>query len=513
MLTESDLQTPAWLAAIVSGSCVVIRGHVGEHRLEGLKAILPLGAFQWVPIELPQGEALDPEFFASIMPAMPGEVPRKVYIMPLVASTVQIDALAEVRASQPWLQWIAVVPDPEINPVLPDGILLFDTKSRVFCDEAKIPAAARSWAEKILEGTRSEEEKHKAVTTEGPKILATINAVSAGEYQTLPGTLGKVDANYITQLITIASAIAGVEGADSEAIMAEIEENATIEETIAPNPPLPAEGKSLAQNTSPNHQNPISRPQIFENGKALPIYPPGDPAEKYVRELDAMRRDPEVNGALLEILQELSCEDENRQRPQCADQCNDPAQKWACMRDHAWGAGVPSAIVDHWLEVFALMVARVGRKPREAYQSFANVMLQASAASPTFSKVNFEEMVRNNALPAPAPPSPSPSKPSPTLMPKKVAQLPLPLKPQKLSAPIESRAQKLTARLDAIANRIEKLKEKLNPSSVNASTPQPANDPLPATSAASSWEAGELGDEDLSLDALERRVARLAHGK
>ncbi len=65
----------------------------------GIEGDPALGAFQWVPIELPQGEALDLEFYASIMPSQRGEVPRKIYVMPLVASTVQIDALAEVRAN------------------------------------------------------------------------------------------------------------------------------------------------------------------------------------------------------------------------------------------------------------------------------------------------------------------------------------------------------------------------------------------------------------------------------
>ncbi len=523
MLTESDLQTPAWLAAIVSGQSVIIRGHVGEHRLEGLKAILPLGAFQWVPIELPQGEALDLEFFVSIMPALPGEIPRKIYVIPLVASTVQIDALAEVRVNQPWLQWIAVVPDPEINPVLPDGILLFDTKSRNFPDEVKIPNTARAWAEKVLDGARSEEEKHRAVVTEGPKILATINAVSAGEYQTLPGILGKVDARYITQLVTIASTIAGVGGVDAEAIVAEIEENASIEETITPNLAPPEEVKTPIQNLSPTRQNFPPHPQIFENGKALPIYPPGDPVGKYSHELDAVRRDPEAHGALLEILQEFPCEGENGQRRPCANRCNDPAQKWACMRDNAWSTGMPSAIVDHWLEVFALMVARVGRKPREAYHSFTNMVLQASAASPTFSAVNFEEMVRHNAVPfqkqtvsqptklSKITPSPAPSKPIPAVAPKKVA--PLPTKTQKLPAPAESRVQKLSSRLDVLVTRMEQLKGRIETNGVNATTPQPANDPLPGTSAASSWEADSLGSDDLSLDALEKRVARLDQRK
>ncbi len=509
MLTESDLQTPAWLAALVSGHCVIIRGHVGEHRLEGLKAILPLGVFQWAPLELPQGEALDPEFFASIMPSQPGEVPRKVHVMPLVASTVQVDALAEVRANQPWMQWIAVVPDPEINPVLPEGILLFDAKSRAFSNAETIPAAALAWAEQVLGGARSEEEKKHAVAAEGPKILATINAVSAGDYQTLLGTLGKVDTNYVMNLVTIASTIAGLEEVDSEAIAAEIEENATIEESLQPGASLPVETKPPTARTIADPSRFVPHPQIFENGKALPIYPPGDPVGKYCHELDAVRRDPEVYGALLEMLQEFQCEDENGQRPACAGQCNDPAQKWACMRDHAWNSGMPSAIVDHCIEIFALMVTRVGRNAREAYQSFGNIALQVSAANPTFSEANFVGMVKKNGVPIQQPPAPAPVKPPKTMR----GCFPLPLQPQKAPVPAESRAQKLIARLDALASKMEQLKARFHPDTRNASTPHLANDPLPVASAASSWEVDDAESLGLSLEALEKRAARFAHRK
>ncbi len=527
MLTESDLQSPTWLAAIVAGQCVIIRGHVGEHRLEGLKAIMPLGVFQWAPLELPQGEALDPEFFASIMPSQLGEVPRKIHVLPLVASTVQIDALAEVRATLPWLQWIAVVPDPEIDPVLPDGIVLFDAKSRTFPDEEPIPAAAKAWAKQVLGGARSEEEKRRAVAAEGPRILATINAVSSGDYQALPGILGHADVHYVTQLVTIASTIAGVECMDPGVVAAEIEENATIADTIDPNvaPLAPAEPPAPTQKIHLNNPNPTPHPQIFEDGKALPIYPPGDPVGKYSRELDAVRRDPEAHGALLEVLQEFPCESEDGHPSTCADRCNDPAQKWACMRDNAWPVGMPASIVNHWLEVFALMVARAGRNPREAYQSFTNVLHQASATSPTFSAADFEGMVRHIAVPARAPAvsqpvnSPKiatqPALPKPVLQitTKKVPTLPLPLKSQKLPVLAATRAQKLSTRLDSLADRIERVKERLTSNGASTSTDQPGNDPLIRATAASSWEADAIGDEDLSFDTLEKRVARLAQGK
>ncbi len=522
MLTESDLQTPAWLAALVSGQCVIIRGHVGEHRLEGLKAILPLGVFQWAPLELPQGEALDPEFFASIMPALLGEVPRKVYVMPLVASTVQLDALAEVRANQPWLQWIAVVPDPEVDPVLPDGILLFDAKTRGFTQEDAIPAAAKAWAVHVLGGARSEEEKKHAVGLEGPKILATINAVSAGEYQGLPTILGKFDAGSVAQLVTIAAEIAGVEGVDPDTIAAEIAENLTIEATLTHNAPAPdpvgekVPENPCSQNALISHQNLTSRPQIFEDGKALPLYPPGDPANRYAREIDAVRRDPEAHGALLEVLQELPCTGDNGHPRACAERCNDPTQKWACLRDNAWGNGMPSAIVDHWLEVFALLVARVGRKAREAFNSFTNVVLQASAASTTFSAANFAEMVQRNTLPAPQTPLTTPPTKFPKIAPQPplVTQMfPLSLRSQKPPALAESRAQKLSTRLDALLDRMEQLKGRLRANAPRSPTPQPANDLLPETCVASGWEADDLESDDLSLDALEKRVARLAQQK
>ncbi len=178
------------------------------------------------------------------------------------------------------------------------------------------------------------------------------------------------------------------------------------------------------------------------------------------------------------------------------------------MRDHAWIPGVPSAIVDHWVEVIALMVAHVGRKSREAYRPFTNVMLQASAVSSTFSEVNFDEMVRHSAMPVLAQSSSRLSKPYSPIMPKKVAQLPLPLKPQKLLSPTESRAQKLTARLDALVGRIEQLKGRLDSTTVNASIPQSTNDPLPGTSAASSWEADDLNDgtSDLPLKIVSIKV-------
>jgi len=100
-LTESDLQTPEWLAALVSGYCVVIRGLVGEHRLDGLKAIFPLSVLRGMTIELPPGEAIDAEFFASIMPSLLGELPKRVYVLPLVTSSTQIDAfLCEVDPSR-----------------------------------------------------------------------------------------------------------------------------------------------------------------------------------------------------------------------------------------------------------------------------------------------------------------------------------------------------------------------------------------------------------------------------
>ncbi len=526
MLTESDLQTPEWLAVIASGLCVVIRGHVGEHRLEGLKAILPLGAFQWAPIELPQGEALDPEFFASIMPALLGEVPRKVYILPLVASTIQIDALAEVRANQPWLQWIAVVPDPEIDPILPEGILLFDAKARCFSEEAKIPPNVKAWATGVLNSVRSEEEKKRAVGIEGPKILATINAISAGEYQVLHSILGRSDARYVSQLVTIATEIAGVEGVEPEKVTAEIEEAKNIEDIISNNRSI--ENSPLLTGAQPSPK--ISKfsptcPQIFESGKALPMYPPDDPVGKYARELDAVRRDPEAHEALLEMLQEFQCEEENGRKRVCSERCNDPAQKWACMRDNAWNSGMPAAIVDHWLEVFAVHITRVGRTAREAYQSFINIALQASAANTTFSAADFGGMLQHKGIssivPSVAcplhspktPPQPSPQNIAPAVATKTVSAFPLPMKSQKSSESSEFRAQKLSARLDALADRIERLKGRLNPAVTDAATPQPANDQLLGTSAASGWEADDLGVDDLSLDALEKRVARLANGK
>ncbi len=532
MLTESDLQTATWLASIASGQCVVIRGHVGEHRLEGIKAILPLGVFQWTPLELPQGEALDPEFFASIMPALLGEVPKKVYVMPLVASSIQIDALAEVRVNQPWLQWVAVVPDPEIDPILPDGILLFDAKTRVFTNEERIPAPIQSWAEKILAGMRSEEEKKHTMGLEGPKILATINAISAGEYQGLSSILGPFDAKYVSQLVTIAVEIAGVEGVDPDTITAEIEESTTIEATITHDALLcdpcgvPLPEKQLSQNTKMANLNLVHRPQVFEQGKALPMYPPGDPAGRYAREMDAVRRDPEIHGALLEILQELPCMSDGGQPRACVEGCNDPIQKWACLRDNAWGNGMPSAIVDHWIEVFAQLVARAGRKAREAYNSFINIAFQASAANTTFSVANFAEMVQRNTIPTPQAPTISPTRPLkiapqpsdtlrfplPVAIPK-TGCLPQPMRTQKLPAVVESRAQKLSARLDVLVDRIEQLKGRLQANGSRSPTPQSANDPLLGPSNSSSVEAEDLGDADLSLDALEKRVARLAHGR
>ncbi len=184
---------------------------------------------------------------------------------------------------------------------------------------------------------------------------------------------------------------------------------------------------------------------------------------------------------------------------------------------------MPSAIIDHWLEVFALMVARVGRNPREAYQSFLNIVLEASAASPTFSEDNFIEMMRHDAVPiqaqavaqppAPAkvPPFPTPPKPALAAPLKKVASLPL--KPQILTAPAESRVQKLSSRLDALVTCIKRLKERHNSNNVNAPTTQQTNDPLPGAIATSDWEAEDLENHDLSLDALEKRAAHLTKQK
>ncbi len=522
MLTESDLQAPAWLAAIASGQCVVIRGHIGEHRLEGLKGILPLGVFQWVPIELPQGEALDPEFFVSIMPALLGEVPRKIYILPLVASTVQIDALAEVRANQPWIQWVAVVPDPEIDPVLPDGVLLFDAKARSFADEYKIPVALKTWATNLLGGARSEEERKRVVGAEGPKILATINAIAAGEYQSLPNILEKTDTFYLTQLVTIAAEVAGVEGIHPESIAAEIEEAANLQDTInkhqaVDSPVVPGES-TQKQNPAGNLQSFAPRPQIFEDGKALPMYAPGDPASKYAREMDALRRDREALESLLEILQELECAGSDDQGKHCAGGCTDPTQKWACLRDNTWHNGMPAAIVDHWLEIFAFHVARVRRNPREAFNSFTNAMLQASAANPTFSEVDFKIMVQRNR---PAPPEVS-ATPSPRVPQEPPAMKALPFFPPNKSSPSaifqplknfdskrgESRAQQLCARLDALATRIEKIRERYSSNLPQTTRPHTADDSLPHAPAADRWEADD--DGDLSLESLEKRVSRLA---
>ena len=538
MLTENELQTPEWLATLVSGQCVVIRGYVGAHRLEGLKKIFPLGALQWMPVELPQGEALDPEFFASIMPALLGEVPRKVYVMPLVASTVQLDALAEVRANQPWLQWIAFVPDPEINPVLPEGILLFDAKARRFAREDAIDPNALAWARSVLAGARSEEERKRAVSLEGPKILATINAISAGEYQSLPVLLGKCDTSYVTQLVTIASNIGGVEGVDPAKIAAEVAETADIDDIITQNAGVresPCEPSrrsqisqlsQLPQSTQPASQTSgaqprslASHPQIFERGKAIPMYAPGDPAGKYAREMDVVRRDPEVHGALLELLQELPCQGEDNQPSRCAGNCHDPVQKWACLRENAWQNGVPAAIVDQWLEMFARGVTRVGRISREAYISFSNVVLQASAANPTFSETEFAGMVRKNEIPVKKvlpetqpvgflqmSPKPRPAKVAAPAKPTpRVSSIPF-LDNSKTHIPSESRAPEICARLDAVAERVARLAGRLRARVANALVPR-----IPNVRRKEADDPESM--EELTMDALEKRIARLASGK
>ncbi|OLS14296.1 MAG: hypothetical protein RBG13Loki_2084 [Promethearchaeota archaeon CR_4] len=476
MLTESDLQTPAWLAALVSGHCVVIRGLVGEHRLDGLKAIFPLGVLQGTTVELPPGEAIDAEFFASIMPSLLGELPKRVYVLPLVVSTAQIDALAQVRANQPWLQWVAVIPDPEVDPVLPDGILIFDAKARQFPNDTSIPPAAKKWAERVLGGTRNEEEKRHAVGIEGPRILVTANAIVAGEYQHLSAILGGTDTDYVTQLVTIASSIAGMEEVDVQTIAAEIGEEASIEDTITKLETPGAEPPASEESPPP----PPTRvappnPQIFENGKALPLYPAGDPAGKYAREMDAARRDPDAHAALLEVLRELQCDGDDRQSRNCVEKCTDPVQKWACFRDSTWNDGMPTATVDRWLEMYANNVASVGRRPREAYNSFTNITLQASAANTTFSSAAFAEMVdlftnKSEDVPKHLPSSPVSKKIKQNLPKNRSFDSRAPdLRGIRKST--ESRVHNLAERLDDLVDRIEKMKERHSPSPISSYKP------------------------------------------
>ncbi|HMF34530.1 MAG TPA: hypothetical protein VKK79_24115, partial [Candidatus Lokiarchaeia archaeon] len=45
----------------------------------------------------------------------------------------------------------------------------------------------------------------------------------------------------------------------------------------------------------------------------------------------------------------------------CGLTCRVPEQKWDCLREHAWQGGVPSAIDDRWLGVFATLVKRGDR--------------------------------------------------------------------------------------------------------------------------------------------------------
>lgn len=365
MLTERHFWTPEWLAALLGGECILVRGHVGEHLLEAIKAMCPRGVLSLVVVDVPAVDDLAVAFFSAVMPATFGEVPRHVYVLTAV-SAANIDALCELHARQPWVQWVAVVPDMDSAPVIPPGILPFDAKLGNFSPPASTSLPALEWARRVLADAITQDEIVRRVSAEGPKILAAINAVTLNAVECLPATLGQLDATYLDPLLAFACDLAGVEGEDINALGDKVRESA------------------VAQGVGPTLESPAppAHPQVFEGGKAMPLYAPGDPVAGHASEWDAIRRDPEVHIALLKLLEQVSCED-------CAEPCHSPEQKWACLREGTWQVGVPSCIVDQWLSIFAPIAAQVGREARAAYQAFAGAMQKVEVPLPTIAEGEF----------------------------------------------------------------------------------------------------------------------------
>ncbi|HMF30930.1 MAG TPA: hypothetical protein VKK79_05930 [Candidatus Lokiarchaeia archaeon] len=391
MLTEKHLLTPEWLAALVSGQCIFVRGHVPGRVLDCLKTLLPRGVLSPQSVDVPAVGDLGAEFLGTIMPASIGEVPRRVYFLPSVLEENAI-ALTSLKASKAWLQWVAVVPDPSFQKPIMPGVLLFDAKVAAFLDGAAIPPVALAWARDIMGDAADGDEISRRVSAEGPKILGAVHAVAQGDYESLPVELGQADGAYLEALFSFARDLVGAQGV----VPAEVAKNV----------------HDSARKSRGNSGASVTRPQIFSGGKAVALRASGDPVVLHIAEVDAIRRDPEMYAAFMSILRDIRCTD-------CELSCHAPEQKWSCLREGQWQQGVPAAIADRWLEVFAGLVGKTGRGAREALQVFEGILAKIPGSRVALSQEDFARLAGEGKAPQFATSVAPPVQPDPSDKPMK----------------------------------------------------------------------------------------------
>jgi hypothetical protein len=426
MLAESQLLTPEWLAALVSGQCVIIRGHVPERVLESLKVLLPRGVLVPTSLDVPAGD-LTADFFATIMPAAIGDVPRRVYFLPTVGEE-NVPSLVSLKASCVCMQWVAVVPDPAAEKPIMPGVLLFDAKLGSFLDAECIPPAALAWAREVIGNKCSAEDVAKQVALEGPKILAAANAVAQGEYGAIASSLGKINLAYIESIFGFACDLVGAEGVSPAEAARAVTEAAVM---------------GSKRPTSP-------RPQIFAGGKAVALRTSGEPVQFFVAEMDAIKRDPEMYASLLAYLKAVTCDD-------CGLTCRAPEQKWDCLRKNSWASGVPSAIADGWLDVFANLVRQTGRDPKEAFLTFSAVLAKVPGSRLTSDLAAFARLVEEGNASKFSTPASLRAVPSPSVPPQPHnAEVP---PAGRSTAFLGPRERQILARLDNMVGRLVRISE------------------------------------------------------
>jgi hypothetical protein len=396
--------------------------------LECLKVLLPRGVLAPNSLEVPAGD-LTEDFFAIIMPVTLGDVPRRVYFLPSIGEE-NLSSLVSLKASVPCLQWVAVVPDPSVEKPLMPGVQLFDAKVGVFLDADGIPPAALAWARGVIGDASAAEEVAKQVAVEGPKILAAVNAVAQGEYGGAASTLGELDMTHLEAIFGFACDLVGAQGVS------------------------PAEAaRAVAESTGEaGWRSAVTHPQIFSGGKAVALRASGDPVQLFVAEMDAVKRDPEMHASLLAYLKEVKCDD-------CGLTCRAPEQKWDCLRKNAWAGGVPSAIADGWLEVFANLVRQTGRDAKEAFMTFSTILAKVPGSRLTTDQAAFARLVgEGKASKFSTPASPRVVAPPPPSLPllAKDAEM----QPTSTNFPhLGPRERKILARLENISDRLARISE------------------------------------------------------
>ncbi len=193
-LTEAYFRAPDWLAALLSNSCVFIKGRVGMGNLAALRDLCPPGVLAWTLLEVPY--ITYPEayaFLAGQLPLVPQVVPRPVYIIPN-CPVKALDAALHLKAERPWVQWVAEVPDLDLVYKEEALTLSFFADSGTFEQRRgglengnyfNIPLAAREWARDVLPDWTDPAKVRERVAAEASLIQTAALAFTGGGFRAL----------------------------------------------------------------------------------------------------------------------------------------------------------------------------------------------------------------------------------------------------------------------------------------------------------------------------------------